>query len=44
MTLENDAEFEEKLTCGFKNGMRNLANIHQSTGKSQNWDVYGVLL
>ena len=31
MTLESDAKFEEKLTCGFENNMRNLANVHQST-------------
>ena len=44
MTLENDAKFEEKLTCGLKNDMRNLANFHQSTQKCQNWDFDGVLL
>ena len=27
----SDAKFEEKLTCGLKNDMRNLANFHQST-------------
>ena len=31
MTLENDVKFEEKLTCGLKNDMKNLANFHQST-------------
>ena len=31
MTLECDAKFEEKLTCGLENDMRNLANFHQST-------------
>ena len=31
MTLESDAKFEEKLTCGLENNMRNLANFHQST-------------
>ena len=38
MTLETDAKFEEKQTCGLENDMRNLANFHQSTRKSQNWD------
>ena len=33
MTLESDAKFEEKLTCGFENNMRNLANFHPSTWK-----------
>ena len=28
------ATFEEKLTCAFKNEMRNLANFQQSTFKS----------
>ena len=31
MTLESDAKFEEKLTCGLENKMRNLAHFHQST-------------
>ena len=44
MTLESDAKFEEKLTCGLENDMRNLANFHQSKQKSQNWDFYWVLL
>ena len=35
MTLECDAKFEEKLTCGLENYMRNLANFQQSTKKSQ---------
>ena len=38
MTLKGDAKFEEKLTCGFENYMRNMANFHQSNLKSQNWD------
>ena len=33
MTLECDAKFEEKLTCGLKNDMRNLSIFHQSTQK-----------
>ena len=44
MTLKSDAKFEEKLTCGLENDMRNLANFHHSTGKCQNWDFDGILL
>ena len=44
MTLMSDAKFEEKLTCGLENDMRNLANFHQSTLESQNWDFDGFLL
>ena len=44
MTLESDAKFEEKLTCDLENDMRNLANFHQSTRKSENWEFDGVLL
>ena len=44
MALESDAKFEEKLTCGLENNMRNLANFHQSTCKSQNGDFEGILL
>ena len=43
MTLESDAKFEEKLSCGLKNDMRSLAKFQQSTRKSQNWDFEGVL-
>ena len=41
MTLKCDAKFEEKLTCGLENDMRNLTNFHPSTQKSQNWDFHG---
>ena len=44
MALSIDAKFEGKLTCTFKNSMRNLANFHQSTRKSQNWGFGGMLL
>ena len=43
MTLKGDANFEEKLTCGFENDMRNMANFHQSNLKSQNWGNDGML-
>ena len=36
MMLESDAKFEEKVTCCLENDMKNLANFHQSTQKSQN--------
>ena len=41
---EEYAEFEEKLTCGLENDMRNLTNFYQSIQKSQNWDFDGILL
>ena len=44
MTLKSDAKFEEKLTCGFENDIRNLAKVHQSTQKSQNWDFNEIPL
>ena len=44
LTLKRDAKFEEKLTCGLQNDMRNLPNFHQSTQKSQNWDFDEILL
>ena len=40
MMLESDAKFEENVTCGLKNGMKNMANFHQSTQKFKNWDFY----
>ena len=33
--LSIDATFEGKLTCAFKNDIRNLANFDPSTQKSQ---------
>ena len=44
MILDSDAKFEEKLTFGLKNNIKNLANFHQSTCKSQNGDFDGILL
>ena len=45
MTLKSDANFEEKLTLGFKNDMRNLVNFNASSGKSENlhFDVLFLL-
>ena len=34
MALKIDATLDRKLTCTFKNDMRNLGNFHQNTGKS----------
>ena len=31
MTLKGDGKFEENLTCGLENDMRNKVNFHQST-------------
>ena len=42
--MESDKKFEEQLTRGLKNDMRNLANFSQSTRKCQNWDFNGMLL
>ena len=38
MTQKVDVKFEEKLTCGLENDMRNMANFYQSNLKSLNWD------
>ena len=44
MALKIDATLDRKLTCTFKNDLRNLGNFHQNTGKSKNWDFDGTLL
>ena len=44
MTLERDAKFEEKLSCGLENNMRYLTNFHQSKLNSQNLDFHGIFL
>ena len=36
MTIKSDAKFEEKLTLGSKNDMKNLLNFNVSSGKSEN--------
>ena len=41
MTLKSDAKFEEKLTLGSKNDIRNL---NASSGKSENLQFDGLLL
>ena len=37
MTLNSYAKFEEKLTFGFENDMKNLVNFHPTTGQSKNF-------
>ena len=44
MTLKSDATFEEKLTCGLKYDMRNLANLYQTSQKTRNLDFDGFFL
>ena len=34
MTLECEEKFDEKLTCGLENDLRNLANVHQNMFES----------
>ena len=43
MTMKSDAKFEEKLTLGSKNDMRNLVKFNASSGKSESLH-YDVLL
>ena len=31
MIPKSGAKFEEKMTCGLENDMRNLVNFHQNT-------------
>ena len=44
MTLKSDAMFEEKLTLGSKNGMKNLVNFNASSGKSGHLHFDALLL
>ena len=44
MILQSDAKFEEKLTLGFKNDMRNLVNFNGSSGTSENLHFDVLLL
>ena len=36
MTLKSDVKFEEKLTLGSQNGIRNLVSFNASSSKSEN--------
>ena len=45
MALNIDATFEGKLTCAFKNDMRNYSKFSpEHIWKSKNWDFDGILL
>ena len=44
MTLKSDGNFEEKLTLGSKNDMRNLVNFNSSNAKFENLQCDVLLL
>ena len=44
MTLKSDAQFEEKLTLGSKNDMRNQVNFNVSSGMSEHLHFNVLLL
>ena len=44
MTLKSDPKFEEKMTLGSKNDMRNLVDFNASSGKSENLHFDVLLL
>ena len=44
MTPKSDTKFEEKLTLGSKNDMKNLVNFNASSGKSENIYFDALLL
>ena len=44
MTLKSYAKFEEKLTLGSKNHMRNMVNLNESISKSENLHFDVLLL
>ena len=44
MTLKSDGKFEEKLTLGSKNDMRNLVKFNVSSGKPENLHFNVLLL
>ena len=44
MALNIDATFDGKLTCAFKNVLRNLANFHQSMFESLKVGTLMILL
>ena len=43
MALRIDVEFEGKLTCAFKNVMRNLTNFHRALKTGKNWEFHEIV-
>ena len=43
MALRIDVEFEGKLTCAFKNVMRNLTNFHRALKTGKKWDFHEIV-
>ena len=41
MALKSDANFKEKLTCGFKYDMKDLVNFYLTTQKSKSFTSMG---
>ena len=41
MTINSDAKFKEKLTCGFKYDMSNSVKFHPTTQKSESFTSMG---
>ena len=41
MELKNDKKFQEKLSCGLGNDMKNMADFHQSTWSFKIWTLIG---
>ena len=39
MTLKSDVKFEEKLTLGSKNDIRNLVNFNVTSGKFEKFSI-----
>ena len=44
MTIKSDARFEEKLTLGSKNDIKNLMNFNANSGKSKSLQFDVLLL
>ena len=44
MALKSNAEFDEKLTLGSKNDMKNLVNFNESSGKPEDLHFDVLLL
>ena len=44
MALKSNTEFEEKLTLGSKNDMKNLVNFNESSGKPEDLHFDVLLL
>ena len=44
LKMKSDVKFKEKVTCGFKNVVRNLVNLYPTIQKFEIWRLSSALV